>query len=77
MAPITQEKSMREGVKSLFDTTDIYMISISDNALVIYHLKLYRHCSLSHSLRNATFPPDTENYIQLMLNYGLWLEITH
>lgn len=53
------------------------MISVRDNELVIYNLKLYRHCSLSHSLRNATFPPDIEDGIQLMLNYGLWLEMTH
>lgn len=52
------------------------MIAVRDNALVIYNPKLHRHYSLSHSLRNATFPPDIKHDIQLVLSYGLWLEMT-
>lgn len=52
------------------------MISVGDNALVIYNPKPHRLYSLFHSFRNATFPPDTERGIQLILNYGLWLEMT-
>lgn len=52
------------------------MISVSNNACVIYNPKPHRHYLLSHSLRNVTFPPDIEHDIQLLLNYGRWLEMT-